>query len=218
MRTKKRIDGRTKQGRKLKLLKAAATKKAKKITRRGRRPNQVPIEITVKRRSKHPILAPFKAKEERPWFVGKPFVSALLEDHSDDRGRFVTIENVTSFQHPIGAVAVVTRKAGSVFAEHRHAREGHTCMLVSGKAVYHERNATGRLAPLAMMPFVPVFTPPDVDHAFEVLEDLTMVVVANISRTQAEYEADVTRLVDNDRLVPARPRVVEEVPVAEAQA
>ena len=213
MRTKKWIDGRTKLGRKLKLLKAAATKRANKArkpaafgrTPRSTRRNKVPIEIVVK-------------KEERPWFVGKPLVSALLEDHSDDRGRFVTIENVTSFQHPIGAVAVVTRKVGSVFAEHRHAREGHTCMLVSGKAVYHERNATGRLAPLTMMPFVPVFTPPDVDHAFEVIEDLTMVVVANISRTQAEYEADVTRLVDNDRLVPARPRIVEEVPVAEAQA
>lgn len=188
MRTKKKIDGRTKLGRQMKM-------EARKVNHHAKRNGSRKRKARLK-------ISPLQNKpKERPWYMGKPIVSKLIEDHSDARGRFVTVENAESFQHPIGAVAIVTRKTGSVFAEHRHAREGHTCILVSGKAVYHERNGSGRLAPMVMPPFIPIFTPPGVDHAFEVTEDLTMVVVANISRTQAEYEADVVRLVGKDRLV-----------------
>ena len=158
---------------------------------------------------------PRKAKPQKPqpppWYFMKPLIGDLVERHADDRGTFVTVENVASFKHPIGAVAILTSKAGTVRAEHRHKNEGHTCILVTGSAVYHERNATGRIAPIPMVPFVPVFTPPDVDHAFEFTADSIMVVIANISRTQAEYEADVTRLTGDDRLV--QPKPLGEAPI-----
>lgn len=166
-----------------------ASKRPKDTQRRGTRGRAKPITL-----SKPPV-------EAAPWHYSKPLIGPLVEDHSDERGRFVTVENAKSFQHPIGAVAVLTRKKGSVFAEHRHADEGHTCMLVTGQAEYHERNATGRVLPIRMLPFVPLFTPPDVDHAFLAIEDCIVVVIANIARTQSSYEADVKRLVGDDKLV-----------------
>lgn len=178
----------------------AGKKAAKRVSKS--RGSKRPHDRQVKRK---PRLASPKGAvvETKPWYVGKPLIGTLVEDHADDRGRFVTVENVATFGHPIGAVAVLTRKAGSVFAEHRHANEGHTCMLISGLADYHERNATGRMAPVRMSAFVPLFTPPDVDHAFLAVTDCVMVVIANISRTQEEYERDIVRLKDDERLVSA---------------
>ena len=154
------------------------------------------------------------------WWAKKPRIGTLVEDHSDERGRFVTIEHAESFGHPIGAVAVVTRKAGAVFAEHRHHDEGHTSVLVSGEAEYHERNSVGvRIVPVRMLPFAPIFTSPGVDHAFLAITDCIMVVVANIARDQRSYEKDVVRLQYDTRLVtPEILAAVFRVPIPEGVA
>ena len=160
-----------------------------------------------------------------PWWAKKPRHGTLVEDHSDERGRFVTVEHAKSFGRPIGAVAVVTRKAGSVFAEHRHADEGHTCMLVSGEAEYHERSSddgpitplriAGRIVPIRMLPFEPLFTPPGVDHAFLAITDCVVVVVANIARDQRSYERDIVHLQGEERLVTPEMRAAAIRPIAE---
>lgn len=135
------------------------------------------------------------------WFAAKHTTVTPVEKVTGDRD-FTTIENVASFRNPIGAVAVMVRKAGNVAAEHFHAREGHTCYLVSGRAQYRERRhgATGFTYADDMLPGKAIFSPPNVPHAFLFLEDSVMVVIANISRTKAEYEADVTRLADGEKL------------------
>ena len=160
-------------------------------------------KVKSKRTTKRALKAP------TPWYYDKPRIGTLVEDHSDERGRFATIENAESFGHPIGAVAVVTRRAGSVFAEHRHADEGHTCMLVSGEAQYYERKFGARhIALVRMLPFQPVFTPPGADHAFLAVTDCVVVVVANIARDQRSYEKDVVRLQGDACLVTPEMRAV----------
>lgn len=173
------------------------TKKAKKAIgkvgrkRRGSRPRTGKVI---------PLIAGMGLRTTKaPWHLNKATTVPPVEHHEDARGTFTTVENVKSFGHPIGSVAVLVRKAGTVAAEHRHEREGHTCYLVSGEMRYRER------LPLAALPYldigvvrpgIGIFTPPNVDHAFLFTQDSVVVVVANISRTQAEYEADVTRYIE----------------------
>ena len=140
-----------------------------------------------------------KAQEAAVWFAANSTKRTPVERHEDERGVFTTIENVASFRGPIGAVAVLTRKKGSVFAEHRHEREGHTVHLVSGSLTYREKRGEFEFK-LSMTPGDAIFSPPNVPHAFLALEDSVCVVVANIARDQASYERDVTRLTESERL------------------
>ena len=135
----------------------------------------------------------------RKWHDGKSTLVSPVERHADDRGVFMTVANAKSFGNPIGAVAVLTRKKGSTFAEHTHKKEGHVVFVVSGLLRYRELRESG-VVEFDVSEGVGVFTPPNRDHAFLAVEDTTAVVVANISRTQAEYEADVRRLVGDERL------------------
>ena len=136
----------------------------------------------------------------RKWYAGKATPVNPIERHEDERGVFMTVANVKSFGNPIGAVAVLTRKKGSTFAEHTHKKEGHVVFVVSGLLRYRERHRGRGVVQTLVGEGFGVFTPPNRDHAFLALEDTTAVVVANISRTQAEYESDVRRLIDDKRL------------------
>lgn len=136
------------------------------------------------------------------YFLANGTVRTPVERHVDERGEFITIENVASFRNPIGSVAVLTRKAGSTFAEHWHKREGHTVHVVSGEVVYREKRGE-EVKEIRLTPSSAVFSPPNVPHAFLAVEDAVCVVVANISRTQEEYEADVTRLTGDAKLFSA---------------
>ena len=135
----------------------------------------------------------------RKWHDGKSTLVSPVERHADDRGVFMTVANVKSFGNPIGAVAVLTRKKGSTFAEHTHKKEGHVVFVVSGMLRYRELRQEG-VFEVEVGDGFGVFTSPNCDHAFLALEDTTAVVVANISRTQVEYETDVRRLVGDERL------------------
>lgn len=144
-------------------------------------------------------MAKGKPKKATPWYRQRCMIADVVERHADDRGALTVIANARSFGHPIGAVAVLVSKAGTVRGEHRHRREGHIVHVVSGRMVYRVRSAAG-LVNRTVGPGEAVFTPPNVDHAFLFTADSVCVVIANISRTQEAYEADLTRLEDAAKL------------------
>ena len=164
---------------------------SRRVSKRRSRPHDRNVISPTARAAK-------KAQEAAVWFSANPTVRTPVEKVVGDRD-FTVIENVASFRNPIGAVAVMERKAGNVAAEHRHEREGHVCYLVSGAAIYRERRG-GELIEHVMIPGRAIFSPPNVPHAFLFTLDGVMVVVANISRAKAEYEADLYRLSDSEKL------------------
>mgnify|MGYP001562871669 CR=1 FL=1 len=135
------------------------------------------------------------------WWVGKGTLVTPVEFVPGERN-FTTIENVASFQHPIGAVAVMERAKGTTAAEHYHLREGHTVHIVKGGAIYRQRPVGSTDTPLEVTVLAgqAVFSPPHMEHAFYFTEDTIAVVVANISRTKEAYESDVRRLSEEREL------------------
>lgn len=139
--------------------------------------------------------------EKLPWWTGAPMLPPLLEDHSDERGRLCILTTPETFRHAIGAVGVMFTRAGEVRAEHRHAKDAHVCVLLTGWMRYHVRDADGVVTTYDIQPLRPFFTPPGLDHAFEYLLDSWTVFVSAEYRSSEAYEADLMRLEPRNRIV-----------------
>lgn len=106
----------------------------------------------------------------------------------DDRGSIVNL-TTTGTQ----SVAVITSKAGSVRAKHRHPDE-HTAYVVSGRVQYHERGRPD--CPDGYSEYGPgdfFHTLGGVDHAMKFLEDTVLVTIASGVRDHENHESGLIR-------------------------
>ena len=109
----------------------------------------------------------------------------------DDRG---DIQNLVL--KPMGSVAIITSKAGSIRANHRHQTDWHYSYVLSGSIKYYYRPANSKEEPK----FVIVkagqmfFTPPMVDHTMVFPEDTVFITMAKNFRTHENHEADLIRV------------------------
>jgi quercetin dioxygenase-like cupin family protein len=96
----------------------------------------------------------------------------------------------------MGSTAVITSKAGSIRANHRHKTDWHYSYVLSGSIKYYYRPADNKEEPK----FVWVkagqmfFTPPMVDHTMVFPEDTVFITMAKNSRTHENHEADLIRV------------------------
>lgn len=114
----------------------------------------------------------------------------------DDRGE---IAKLFDTHLAIGSVSLITSKKGSVRAQHFHKETGwHYCYVIKGAIRYLERPVGSKAAPRASV-FVDgdvFFTPPQVEHAMEFLEDTEFLCLSGNERSQEAYEADLVRLTE----------------------
>ncbi len=113
----------------------------------------------------------------------KPFV--------DERGEIQSL-----FEGPITAAQIITSKAGSVRANHYHKTDWHYCHMLSGSMRYYHRPVGSKEAPqwVLVKEGQGIFTPPDVEHAMEFIEDSAFLNLTHNTREQENYESDLVRV------------------------
>lgn len=125
-----------------------------------------------------------------------PTVPKLDPAHQDARGAIQKLADEVGFGH-IGSVVVITSKADTQRANHRHKEDCHLVYLVYGAMEYFERGEDGvirRYKIEAGTDHAAVFTPPLVDHCMRFLEDTCFVTIGDRHRTQDDYEEDLIRV------------------------
>jgi quercetin dioxygenase-like cupin family protein len=125
----------------------------------------------------------------------KPFIDARgkIQLVCTDLGG--SVDDAHYLQHrPIGSVSVITSKAGTERASHRHLQDCHMCYLVSGSMEYFERDEKGEIVRTVILAGQAFFTPEGVEHTMRFLEDSTFVVIADRERDQSDYEEDLFRV------------------------
>jgi len=127
----------------------------------------------------------------------------------DARGRIIPVSHIQR-----GSCVVIESKAGTVRAQHWHLRDDHHCYLVSGSMLYLEQEIITRGRKIVERPnealirgFLVqagecVYTPPQRAHAMFFLEDTVFITLGDRHRTQADYEKDLVRLSDDEKLHP----------------
>jgi uncharacterized RmlC-like cupin family protein len=95
----------------------------------------------------------------------------------------------------LGDVAVIMSNSGSIRANHIHQDDWHLSYLVDGEIKYfwedqHKQNS------LIIKPGELFYTPPKTPHKMVFLKESIFIAVAAMSRAQANYENDTTRLED----------------------
>jgi len=116
-----------------------------------------------------------------------------IEPHIDDRGVIQPIIDST-----VGGCAIITSKKGAIRANHIHEKDWHYSYVVSGKIKYYHRERDSQEKPSTeIFEAGDVFySPPQVEHAMEFLEDTVFVVLSKLSRDKEDYEEDVIRVAD----------------------
>lgn len=118
----------------------------------------------------------------------------------DDRGE---IQNL--WLGPSGSVTLISSKKGSVRAQHRHPApilntetgklEGgdwHSIHVLSGSLEYREGNIND-LRKHLVHPGEMIFTPPEVYHEVEAIEDTTFLTINGILKNHGNYESGIKR-------------------------
>jgi hypothetical protein len=97
---------------------------------------------------------------------------------------------------PIGSVVKISSVAGSVRAQHLHARTGwHYCHVTKGRVNYVERHPkTGITTRKTFVAGETFFTPPQVEHAMFFPEPTEFWCFSGNERTHVAYENDLVRL------------------------
>lgn len=115
----------------------------------------------------------------------------LMAPYIDERGKIQTL-----LSGNIGAVQIITSGKDTVRANHYHKTDSHHMYVVSGLMRYFFRDVHSRQDPrwVDVRPGEMVFTPPMVEHAVQFLEETIFINIANLSRSQELYEADLVRV------------------------
>ena len=122
-------------------------------------------------------------------FKGYPIIQ-IPQKFEDERGAIFNIADGI-----LGDVAVITSRSGSVRANHTHQDDWHLSYLIDGEIKYfwedeHKQNS------IIIKPGELFYTPPKTPHKMVFLKESIFIAVAAMSRTQANYENDTTRLED----------------------
>lgn len=97
---------------------------------------------------------------------------------------------------PVGSVARIGSKRGTVRANHWHRTDWHYAIVEYGKVLYFEREvgSSDVPEPRAYGPGDMFYTPPGREHAMLFAEDTVIYTFAKNRRTHDEHEADVVRV------------------------
>ena len=114
----------------------------------------------------------------------------------DERG---TIQDLLT--EPLDSVTEIFTKAGAVRGNHTHSETVQWTYLVSGSMRAAERVPGHEPSTRVFGPGDLICDRPGVAHAWEALEDTTVLVFTRGPRSGANYEDDVQRLAPGDRLI-----------------
>lgn len=119
--------------------------------------------------------------------MSEPFVS-LPPSFIDARGGIVNI-----IDHPCGGVQLIKSHAGTERSNHFHRQDEHWLYCVSGRFEYSWRTVendkpTGELRAVEVGPGDCIFTPPNVWHRCNFLEDTTLVCMSKLPRSIAQHD------------------------------
>jgi dTDP-4-dehydrorhamnose 3,5-epimerase-like enzyme len=126
---------------------------------------------------------------DRDSFANYPLVK-IPQSFSDERGRIINIADGA-----LGDVSLIETRKHSVRANHYHNEDWHLCFLLDGSFNYiwldlSAKEAASKIIQTGEM----VFTPKEVIHRLEFLEDSRMIVVSKLSRISDNYEEDTFRV------------------------
>jgi quercetin dioxygenase-like cupin family protein len=96
----------------------------------------------------------------------------------------------------IRSVLLITSKKGSIRANHYHKQDSHYCYFLSGSMRYTEKpldEGSEKKSTIVKAGDV-IYTPPQVAHVMEFLEDSVFITLATKSRHQDAYEEDTVRV------------------------
>jgi dTDP-4-dehydrorhamnose 3,5-epimerase-like enzyme len=105
-----------------------------------------------------------------------------------------TIQNLVL--KPVGGMAVIRSKAGSLRSNHYHKTDWHYIYVVSGRLLYYEREVGSdrKPEPQEFGPDEMFFTPPMMEHCVAFLEDTVIVTGSRNPRFHEGHEADLVRV------------------------
>jgi uncharacterized RmlC-like cupin family protein len=120
-------------------------------------------------------------------FRNYPIVD-IPQKFEDNRGKIFNIAD-----GDLGDVAVISSITNSIRANHTHQHDWHLSYLVDGEIKYfwedeHKQNS------MIIKPGELFYTPPKTPHKMVFLKESIFIAVAAMSRTQANYENDTSRL------------------------
>lgn len=102
---------------------------------------------------------------------------------------------------PIDSVTQISTRTGSVRGNHAHGKTVQWTYVVSGCMRSVIRNQDGSLSQAVRYPGEFFCEPSGLAHAWEALEDTTVLVFTRGPRSGADYESDTRRLAPEDRLL-----------------
>ena len=105
----------------------------------------------------------------------------------DNRGDIINV-----FEGPIGHVALISSKKGSVRANHYHEKDHQYIYLVSGAYESHSCSVEKPFEKqvLKVRPGDLVYTPPHTAHAQKFTEDSVFLALSTLEREDGKYEND----------------------------
>lgn len=114
----------------------------------------------------------------------------LDEGFKDERG---AIQNL--LLSPIGSVAVIDSKAGTVRSNHWHRENWHYLYVLSGSMKYLEKNVDGSdLKEIMCKAGDLIFTGPNKIHRTEFLEDTILLSFGKTPKDHENHEKDLVRV------------------------
>jgi len=127
---------------------------------------------------------------EKKHFANYPFID-VPQEFFDDRG---SIRNIADGK--LGDVAVITSEPNIVRANHVHESDWHLSYLLYGSMTYSWKDLgeSHRTHEILVSSNRLVYTPSKVPHMMQFLEKSCFIAISAMSRSQANYEADTTRL------------------------
>jgi dTDP-4-dehydrorhamnose 3,5-epimerase-like enzyme len=121
-------------------------------------------------------------------FSNYPKVS-IPQSFFDERG---SIQNLAD--GIIGDVAIISSQKSTIRANHVHEKDWHLSYLVSGQMKYLWKDLNSNIQSIVVKPGEMIYTPSKVPHKMEFLEESVFIAISELSRVQANYESDTTRL------------------------
>ena len=112
--------------------------------------------------------------------------------YEDTRGIIQMILEDISFR----SSSIISSKKGTTRASHWHKEDSHYCLVLAGEIAYFERLVGSQDKPvLTVVKEGKIFyTPPMVEHEMFFTEDTAFLCFSTLSRANANYESDTTRL------------------------
>jgi quercetin dioxygenase-like cupin family protein len=122
-------------------------------------------------------------------------VTRILPEFSDERGYISRIIDQDTYK--IRSVLYISRKKGSIGANHYHKKDAHYIFVLKGKVRYGEKNMKKKDSKIEFVILEPgdvVLSKPGIGHITEFLTDSIILAFTTENRNQKSYEKDTVRL------------------------